>query len=148
MKSSCSPACFFWWGVSDCPRVGCVSEHKPVNVYHTGEMLKLWLCNDYHSLLSHWCKWCTIIQWMEARYLQKKKEKKLLLIIYCLKNETLCCVVMASTCFLLVSEWKLLQSSITEILLCFQMVHYRGNACYVQWHVAEFYACLLKYQNT
>lgn len=72
------------------------------------------LCNDYHSLLSHWCKWCTIIQWMKAGYL---RGKKLLLIIYCFKKwgETRWCVVMASTCFLLVSEWILLQSSITEI---------------------------------
>lgn len=45
--------------------------------------VKLWLCNDYHSLFSHWCKWCTNFQWMKARYLQ---EKKLLLIIYCFRN--------------------------------------------------------------
>lgn len=42
---------------------GCFCEPHRWNV-------KLWLCNDYHSLLSHRCKWCTIIQWMEARYLE------------------------------------------------------------------------------
>lgn len=45
---------------------------------------------------------------MKARYIQGGK--KLLLIIYCLKKqeETLCCVDMASTCFLLVFKWILL----------------------------------------
>lgn len=33
---------------------------------------------------------------------------------------------MASTCFLLVSEWKSLQSTRTEIYYVFQMVHFVG----------------------
>lgn len=144
MKSSFSPACFPV-RVSHCLWVGCVKEHEPVNVYHTGEMLSFWLCNDYHPVLSHWCKWCTIIQWLKARYLQKKKKKTTAnYLLFKNWEETLCCVVMASTCFLLVSEWKLLQSFIMfpNGALC-------GNACYVQWRVAEFYAwSLFKHQNT
>lgn len=121
MKSSFSPACFPV-RVSHCLWVGCVKEHEPVNVYHTGEMLSFWLCNDYHPVLSHWCKWCTIIQWLKARYLQKKK-KKLLLIIYCLKIEKKHFVVLL---WLLRVFYLFLNGNCYRVLLCFQMVHFVG----------------------
>lgn len=73
---------------TDCPRVVCVRGHKPVNVHHTGEKVKLSLCNDYHSVLLHWSKPCTYYPVDESslRTRTKKRKKLLLLIIYCLKE--------------------------------------------------------------
>lgn len=51
MRSSLSPAWFLVW-VTDCLWVGRVREHKPVNVYHTGEMLRLG-CAMTITLYSH-----------------------------------------------------------------------------------------------
>lgn len=113
MKSSFSPACFPV-RVSHCLWVGCVREHKPVNVCHTGEMLSFG-CAMTIILYSHTDASGVLLfsGWKLAIYRRKKKTTANYLLF---KNweETLCCVVMASTCFLLVSEWKPLQSSKTE----------------------------------
>lgn len=91
-------------------------ERNTVNVYHTGEMLSFGCAMTIFSTL-------TLMQAVygypvDESLLLTVKKKKLLLIIYCLKqNEKKHFVVlcMASICFLLVSEWKLLLSSTTEI---------------------------------
>lgn len=71
------------------------------------------------AVLSHWCRRCTIIQWMKARYLQWKKKSTANYLLFQGKQEEtllLCCYgFYVFFFFLLVSEWKLLLSSTTEI---------------------------------
>lgn len=124
-------------------------EHEPVNVYLTGETLSFG-CAMTITLLSHWwCKWCPIIQQIQARYLQKK----LLLTIYWYKklrrNYLLCCY----GCFVFFNSFLeglffFFASEIKKWDLLFPNGALCGNACYVLWYVAEFYAwTLLKHQT-
>lgn len=111
----------YWWGLLiTCGAI--VMEHKPVNVYQTGELLSFG-CAMTIILYSHTDPSGVLLSsgWKLAScFKKKKKEKKQLLIIYYLKKETLCWDVTASICLLLVSEQISLQS-VSEILLCFQI---------------------------
>lgn len=102
--------CFFPVRVPRCLLVGRVKERGPVNAY--GWNVQLWLCNDYHSLL-------TLMQVVyyysvvESSLFTGKKKTKLLHIIYCLKVEKKHFVVLLWLLyvFYLFLRWTPLQSS-------------------------------------
>lgn len=97
-------------------------EHSTVNVYHTGVMLNFGFATTVPSTL-------TVVQ---AVYDYSVDESSVLTVTpadYLLfNNETKHFVVflMASTCFLLVSEWKFASVFLNRDLLCFQMAHFVG----------------------
>lgn len=125
-------------------------EHEPVNARTS--QVKLRLCNDYHSPLT------LMMQVVSYHPADKsslfKDEEKLLLTIYCYKkkklrrNYLLCCY----GCFVFFNSFLdgffFFPQQKSKRFIFFPNGALCGNACYVLWYVAEFYAwTLLKHQT-